>query len=66
MWRKSVYLRRLVYNRKSGAPKWILKSDQIALLLLRRGIEYKGIGESYWHKEQERLYMKYIVPLLDR
>lgn len=57
-------LTRLVNLRKLGAPLWIIKTEQIALLLNSKGKKHSKIGSDF-SKEQELLYQKYVQPLLD-
>lgn len=59
-----VRLARLVNLRKLGAPQWIIKSEQIALVLNSKGKKHSKIGSDF-SKEQEMLYQKYVQPLLD-
>lgn len=56
-------LARLVRLRKLKAPLWVIKTEQIALVLNSKGKKHAGIGKD-GNKEQEYLYTKYVKPLL--
>ena len=56
-----VRLARLVRLREVGAPLWIIKSEQIALVLNSVGRKHGGIGKPST-KCQDKLYAKYVVP----
>lgn len=45
------------------APLWIIRSEQVALVLLRRGIRVRGIG-SQFSQAQHVLYAKFVTPLM--
>jgi len=56
-------LARLKRLREIGAPKWIIKSEQVALVLNRKGRKHVGIGKKS-SKLQGELYVKYVQPLM--
>ena len=56
-----VRLARLVRLRKINAPLWVIKSEQIALVLNSVGRKHYGIGKNP-SKCQGYLYEKYVVP----
>lgn len=56
-----VRLARLVRLRQIGAPLWVIKSEQIALVLNAAGRKHTGIGKNH-SKCQGELYKKYVVP----
>lgn len=60
----SVRLARLVRLREMKAPLWIIKTEQIALVLNSKGKKNAGIGKD-GNQEQEKLYEKYVKPLLE-
>lgn len=60
-----VRLARLVNLRKIGAPLWVIKTEQIALVLNAAGRKNYGIGKSF-SVCQGKLYEKHVKPLLDR
>lgn len=55
------HLRRL---RELDAPKWIIKTAQIGMVLNRSGLKHVGIGKDGSMRQRE-LYGKYVVPLLE-
>lgn len=59
----SVRLARLARLREYGAPKWVIKSEQVALALGRKGLLHNGIGKD-GSKEQVRLYDKFVRPYM--
>lgn len=56
-----VRLARLVRLRQTGAPLWVIKSEQIALILNAAGRKHGGIGKPS-SMCQDKLYEKYVVP----
>ena len=58
-----VRLARLVRLREMKAPLWIIKTEQIALVLNSKGKKNAGIGKD-GNQEQEKLYAKYVKPLI--
>lgn len=54
-------LERLVNLRKLGAPKWIIKSEQIALYMNSKGMRSNMLDPS---KKQLELQERHVVPLL--
>jgi hypothetical protein len=56
-------LQRLKNLRKCGAPKWIIKSEQIALFLNSKGRKHYGIGYAP-SQCQAKLYEKHVQPLM--
>lgn len=59
----SVRLARLVRLREMKAHLWIIKSEQIALVLNSKGKRHVGIGKD-GNEEQKCLYEKYVKPLI--
>ena len=59
----SVRLARLVRLREMKAPMWVIKAEQIALVLNSKGKRHVGIGKD-GNEEQNRLYAKYVKPLI--
>lgn len=59
----STRLARLVSLRKSNAPMWVIKSEQVALYLNSKGMKHGGIGKPS-SKLQNDLYQKFVVPYL--
>lgn len=57
-------LARLVRLRQIGAPLWVIKTEQIALVLNAAGKRNGGIG-SRFSVCQSKLYEKHVVPLMD-
>lgn len=57
-------LARLVRLRELKVPLWVIKSEQIALVLNAKGKRHTGIGKD-GSQEQERLYAKYVAPLME-
>ena len=55
---------RLKTLRQTGAPIWVIKSEQIALCLNRQGLKHAGIGRKF-SDLQTRLYEKYVVPHME-
>lgn len=51
-------LRRL---RSQGAPLWVIKSQQVASLLNRRGLKHHGLGMKA-SKAQGELYERFVIP----
>jgi hypothetical protein len=58
-------LLRLVHLRSLNSPLWIIKTEQIALVLNSRGLKAPGLAGQYTSKLAEDLYVKYIIPLLN-
>lgn len=58
-------LPRLVQLRRQGAPRWVVKSEQIALVLNSRGKRHYGLAGGNRSALEERLYEKHVIPLLD-
>lgn len=56
-----VRLARLVRLRQADAPLWVIKSEQIALILNATGRKHSGIGKPS-SMCQDKLYEKYVVP----
>lgn len=49
--------------RAIGAPAWVVKSEQVALVLAKKGLKYTGLGSTP-SKAQSQLFEKYVTPLL--
>lgn len=64
MYTKSERLARLIRLRAVDAPKWIIRSEQVALVLARKGLKHRGLGRK-WSKTQEELYEKYVSPEME-
>ena len=62
--RVAVRLARLVRLRELKVPLWVIKSEQIALVLNSKGKRHAGIGKD-GNQEQERLYAKHVAPLME-
>jgi hypothetical protein len=45
--------------RQQGAPRWVIKAEQIAMILNRQGLKHVGIGKRA-SKKQTELYQKYV------
>jgi hypothetical protein len=58
-----VRLTRLVRLRQIDAPYWVIKSEQIALVLNASGRKHSGIGKTP-SKCQASLYEKYVAPYM--
>jgi hypothetical protein len=58
---RSTRLRRLRVLRENNAPRWIVRSEQVALLLCREGLRFVGIGKS-GNARQTELYEKFVIP----
>lgn len=56
---RRVRLPRLVQLRRLGAPRWLIRDEQIGLVANRRGL-------SRAHKSMVPLWEKYVQPLLER
>ena len=56
-------LERLRTLRSSRAPRWIIRSEQVALLLGREGLKHSGIGKAS-SKRQAELYEKFVLPCM--
>lgn len=56
-------LARLVRLRQMGAPLWVIKTEQIALVLNAAGKRNAGIGKRF-SACQSRLYEKHVTPLI--
>lgn len=56
-------LARLVRLRELNSPKWVIKTEQIALVLNAKGKKNGAIGKAF-SKEQEELYARHVAPLL--
>lgn len=50
--------------RRMGAPRWIVKTEQIAMVLNRAGLRNAGIGKDGSQRQQE-LYARHVLPLLE-
>ena len=59
-----VRLARLVYLRQINTPKWVIKSEQIALVLNSRGKRHAGVGKE-GSTCQATLYERHVKPLLE-
>ena len=59
-----VRLKRLVRLRELNAPKWVIKTEQIALILNYKGRRNYGIGQDF-SKCQAELYELHVSPLLE-
>lgn len=55
-------LRRL---RSMGAPLWIIRSQQVASLLNRRGLKHAGLGKPQ-SKAQAELYERFVIPSMPK
>jgi hypothetical protein len=58
-------LSRIVHLRKLGAPLWVVRSEQVALALHRKGLKHAGIGKPY-NQTQRQLYEKFVQPCFER
>lgn len=56
-------LRRLRTLRSCNAPKWIVKSEQVALAMYRKGLKFRGIGKTSG-KYQAELFARHVHPLM--
>ncbi len=61
--RRSICLARLRNLRKTNAPLWIIRSEQVSLALLRKNLKFAGIGKPA-SKTQTALMAKYVTPLM--
>ena len=57
-------LQRLVRLRQMGAPKWVVKSEQVALLLNSKGLKVAPPGKSF-SKLQFELWETFVLPYMD-
>jgi hypothetical protein len=57
-------LSRLRSLRLANAPKWIIKSEQVALVLNHCGLNFTGIGKPC-SKAQSELMTKHVTPLME-
>jgi hypothetical protein len=55
----------LIRLRKNCAPRWIVRTAQIALLLHSEGLRRSGVGKGM-SKRQAFLYGRFVQPLLNR
>jgi hypothetical protein len=60
----SVRLERLVRLRLMKAPRWVVRSEQVALVLNSEGLRVSAPGKTF-SKRQQELYDKYVIPCLD-
>lgn len=58
---KATRLERLRRLRSMNAPRWIIRSEQVALLLQREGLRFAGIGKPC-SKRQGELVEKFVTP----
>jgi hypothetical protein len=58
-------LRRLLSLRSLDAPRWVVRSEQVALLLMREGLKHRGIGKKFG-KRQGELYERFVIPYMDK
>jgi len=58
-------LRRLRCLRQMDAPLYIIRSEQVALCLTRKGLNHAGIGKPQ-SKAQSDLYTKFVLPNLPK
>ena len=56
-------MRRVVRLRASGAPAWIVKSEQVAMVLWRKGFRHRGVGTDFSNLQAE-LYARHVTPLM--
>ena len=56
-------LARLRQLRAISSPRWIVRSEQVALLLNREGLQHKGIGKAA-SKRQKELYDRFVLPTM--
>jgi hypothetical protein len=54
---------RLMRLRALGAPRWVIKSEQVGLALNRLGLRYAGLGRPAG-KLQQDLEARHVGPLL--
>lgn len=47
-----------------GAPLWIVRSQQVALVLNARGLKHVGLGKRQ-SKAQAELYERFVIPCLN-
>lgn len=48
--------------RELNAPKWMIKSEQIGMVLNRIGMKYNGLGRR--SKVEQNLVDRHVIPLL--
>jgi hypothetical protein len=48
--------------RENQAPRWVIKAEQVAMVLNRRGLKTGKIGA--FSKAQQALYDRHVIPLL--
>lgn len=58
-------LERLINLRRMKAPPWVIRSEQVALLLNKEGLKHAGIGKRFG-KRQRELYVKFVTPLMSK
>jgi hypothetical protein len=58
-------LRRLLTLRAMGAPRWVVRSEQVALLLMREGLKHRGVGKKFGRRQGE-LYERFVTPHMSR
>lgn len=46
-------------------PRWVIKCEQVALVLNRAGMRFAGLGQPMSMRQHE-LYAKHVIPLLDK
>ena len=59
-----VRLARIKRLREISAPLWVIKHEQIALVMNRKGMKYYGIGQTP-SKKQAELVEKHVTPLME-
>jgi hypothetical protein len=57
-------LKRIKHLREINAPQWVIKSEQIAMVLNRKGYKHTGIGSNF-SNVQANLYAKHVTPLME-
>ena len=57
-------LARIMRLKEINAPKWVVKSEQVAMLLNRENLHHRGIGKGFSNRQAE-LYEKFVRPYLD-
>lgn len=56
-------LERLRRLRRMGAPRWVVRSEQVALVLNCEGLHHRGIGKPASQRQQE-LYGRFVTPCM--
>lgn len=58
-------LQRLMRLRQIDAPKWVIKSEQVALFLNSKGMKVAPPGKSF-SKLQYELWETFVIPYMDK